>query len=508
MPDPVNIRGVIGLPPEGTARAFDARGDLRLTTRWSEMWHEDHARAFTVAKVADLDLLETIRTSLADAAHNGATFEQWQKNLVPMLQRAGWWGRVQDRELTGTDDPVHVGPRRLRTIYSTNMRVSRAAGQWARIQAAKAAAPYLRYVAVMDRRTRPLHRAWHGTILPVDHEWWQTHFPPNGWNCRCTVMQLSEADLRRFGFSVSKAPPPAGPPRAFFRAGAAKPEAVPAGIDPGFGYNPGAASADAQRGRPRRPGDGNAPPSSAPPAAPEEPAAPQGERSPDRRPADAPGGGRAPRSPAPPAGNVVDVPEGIDPGFAYNPGEAPMRAIADKAAATLERAAAADLAGARAALRELVDSPAFAEALAEPGTAFPVMILADELRDALGARARVATLSADTVAKQRGSHPEIAAAEYRRLPDIGAAPDLVFRQDDRRLILMRTEDGRWLKAVVKATEDRGELFVVSLAYARAKEIQRLRRRHALLFGQWVGAIAALVAAVAEEEETEAEGVEA
>ena len=23
-------------------------------------------------------------------------------------------------------------------------------------------------------------RAWHGTVLPVDHPFWQTHFPPNG----------------------------------------------------------------------------------------------------------------------------------------------------------------------------------------------------------------------------------------------------------------------------------------------------------------------------------------
>jgi uncharacterized protein with gpF-like domain len=61
------------------------------------MWQEEHARAFTVAKVANLDLLETIRASLDDVARNGGTFEQWQKDLVPELEKAGWWGRVRIR---------------------------------------------------------------------------------------------------------------------------------------------------------------------------------------------------------------------------------------------------------------------------------------------------------------------------------------------------------------------------------------------------------------------------
>lgn len=390
----IDIRGVIGLPPEDTARAFDTRDELRLTTRWSEMWQHEHARAFTVAKVANLDLLETIRTSLADVVHNGGTFEQWQKDLVPMLQRAGWWGRVQDRGLTGTGDPVHVGPRRLRTIYHTNMRVSRAAGQWTRIQAAKADRPYLRYVAVMDRRTRLLHRQWHGTILPVDHEWWSTHFPPCGWNCRCTVVQLSERDIERRGWKVSEAPPPEGPPSTWWRAGSDQPEVVPAGIDPGWAYNPGAAS---------------------------------------------------------------------------------MRAVADKAAATLERTAAVDLAGARAALREMVDSPAFLEALDEPGTAFPVMVLDDATRAVIGSEARVAMLSAETYAKQRREHPELPIARYRQLPAVAEAPDIVARDRERDLLLTKADDGRWLVAVLRRTQTRKGLFLVSFRVQNEKSLPRLLR---------------------------------
>jgi hypothetical protein len=92
----------------------------------------------------------------------------------------------------------------------------------------------------MDGRTRPLHALWHGTILPVDHPWWLTHFPPNGWRCRCTVVQLNARMMERRGWTVSNTPPE-GPVRPFWRKGAKEPVFVPAGIDPGFGYNPGIA---------------------------------------------------------------------------------------------------------------------------------------------------------------------------------------------------------------------------------------------------------------------------
>ncbi len=245
MPD--SIRETVNLPSDDTQRAFDARqGELRPTVRWSEMLHEEHARAFTVAKIARLDLLDDIRNSLADMLANGGTFEQWQAGIRPTLEKAGWWGEVQDESLTGTDERIYVGARRLRTIYDTNLRMSRAAGQWARIQELKKVAPFLAYSAVNDRRTRPLHRLWGGldpgtrrVILPVDHPWWETHYPPCGWGCRCTVMQLSEADMKLFGWQPSDGPPDDGPATPFTSA-AGRTVMVPPGIDPAFAYNPGA----------------------------------------------------------------------------------------------------------------------------------------------------------------------------------------------------------------------------------------------------------------------------
>lgn len=235
---PPDIRAVFDLPPEDAIAYLRSKG-YQVTARWSEMLHREHARAFTVAHLARLDLLEAVRRTLDDALARGETFEQWRANIEPTLVREGWWGRAVDPSLTGADRPLVVGPRRLATIYDTNLRTSRAAGQWARIQEAKADRPYLRYSAVLDRRTRPAHRAWHGVILPVDHPWWATHFPPNGWRCRCTVQQFSERDMERRGYSVTPDDElPADDPRRFVAADGRQID-VPAGIDPGFAYNPG-----------------------------------------------------------------------------------------------------------------------------------------------------------------------------------------------------------------------------------------------------------------------------
>ncbi|MEO0501186.1 MAG: phage minor head protein, partial [Pseudomonadota bacterium] len=207
MTDLTAPRATIGLPPTETVAAFERRGDLRIGVDWRETWQDEHPRMFTVAKIARLDLLNDVRESLDKVLRDGGTFEQWKAELQPTLQRKGWWGRVENQALTGTPEPVIVNDRRLRTIYRTNVRVSRAAGQWQRIQTRKAVRPYLRYVVVGgekgDGRNRPSHLRLHGIILPVDHAFWDEYYPPNDWLCRCSVQQLSERDLEREGWTVT-----------------------------------------------------------------------------------------------------------------------------------------------------------------------------------------------------------------------------------------------------------------------------------------------------------------
>lgn len=263
MADRITIRAALDLRPEDAIRAFRQRDALAVSVSYRDLEPEEHARAFTAAKVAKLDILAALGGSLDTALKEGQTFQQWRDGILPTLQREGWWGLIQDEALTGTSDPVFVGERRLRTIFATNMRVSRAAGQWARIQSLKAARPFLRYSAILDNRTRPLHARWHGIIRPVDDPIWQTIYPPNGWNCRCQVQQLSQRDLDRLGYRVTPDGdlPDLGPTgSAWFggRAGNSRQEGLPRqrrdvirGIDAGWDYNVGAQSLRGLAGKTR-----------------------------------------------------------------------------------------------------------------------------------------------------------------------------------------------------------------------------------------------------------------
>lgn len=48
----------------------------------------------------------------------------------------------------------------------------------------------LQYRTVGDKRVRQSHRLLHNTTLPIGSKFWDSYFPPNGWGCRCTVVQV------------------------------------------------------------------------------------------------------------------------------------------------------------------------------------------------------------------------------------------------------------------------------------------------------------------------------
>lgn len=231
-PNPV-VRPV---PFKEAIAAFERRaGNLVQTDRWTEMWQQEHATAFTVARSAGYDILGDIHAELTKALANGETFESFAKNLVPILQKKGWWGKSEE----DSGEVVQLGSMaRLRTIYSVNMRVSYAAGQWERVQRTKRALPFLIYEGIDDKRQRPAHHAWMGVCLPVDDPWWDVHFPPCGWNCRCWARQATRLEASE----VPRVVPKTGPDRTFTNRSTGEKIKVPYGIDPGFGYNPGKAA--------------------------------------------------------------------------------------------------------------------------------------------------------------------------------------------------------------------------------------------------------------------------
>ena len=237
---------ILNVPDTEAIAHFRAKG-FHIGFDWRDTSAGQHVASFTVAKVARLDILQDIRAAMDRVKAEGRTFDDFRNELEPILRRKGWWGRQRMVDpLTGQTRIVQLSsPRRLPIIFDTNLRMATAHGQWQRIERLAGVMPYLRYSAVHDARTRPGHLAWHGTVLPWDHPFWRTHYPPNGWRCRCAVQQLGEDDLERFGLKVSDEPPRDwNTTRDWHDRRNVKIHQIPLGIDPGFAHNVGRINLD------------------------------------------------------------------------------------------------------------------------------------------------------------------------------------------------------------------------------------------------------------------------
>jgi SPP1 gp7 family putative phage head morphogenesis protein len=187
-----------GLPPEKAVEYFRSKG-YTIGWDWRETLHEAHAKAFTVAKVMQVDVLQDIRGAVDRAIAEGRTLEQFKKELIPTLQRKGWWGEVVNEQ---TGETAYVGSRRLNTIYQTNLQTAYMTGRYRSMMENTANRPYWMYVAVMDGRTRPAHRQLNGQVFRFDDQIWSYIYPPNGFRCRCRVRAISAAQVEAMGIKI------------------------------------------------------------------------------------------------------------------------------------------------------------------------------------------------------------------------------------------------------------------------------------------------------------------
>ncbi|KPH80529.1 phage head morphogenesis protein [Bosea vaviloviae] len=222
--------------PREVVDYFDRRPS-KPSFRWDEVAPREHALQFTVARTAGFDVLDDIRKAARAGVVDRVPFEQFRDELVPILKAKGWWGRKEVADpRTGEIAKVQLGSlRRLDLIYDANIRSAQAAGDWERIQRVKDVLPFLEYLTSTSERKRPLHLSWVGTTLLSSDSWWSTHYPPNGWRCKCRVRSRAAP---REGAATVRPPFNARP---WTNGATGETRLVPAGIDPGWDHNPGRA---------------------------------------------------------------------------------------------------------------------------------------------------------------------------------------------------------------------------------------------------------------------------
>lgn len=196
------------------------RNKLNIPTeRWVDVWRDGHNSGFMVAGALKDDLLNDFRKAVDSAIAEGKSIGWFKKEFKTIVNKHGW---------------SHTGDAnwRAKVIYDTNMRQSYNAGRYEQLQRFA----FWEYQHGDSSQPRAMHLSWHGTILPKEHEFWQIHFPQNGWGCKCKVRGRTAKQLERQGKKVQL--PPKNELIEWNDKATGEIHQIPKGIDPGFDYAP------------------------------------------------------------------------------------------------------------------------------------------------------------------------------------------------------------------------------------------------------------------------------
>ncbi len=224
----------VDLPFQEAINFFAQKTNVGTKT-WTDVWQEAHARAFMVAGAASEALVDDFRQAIHKAIAEGTTLAEFRKDFDKIVEKRGWTGWTGEGTAAGR-------AWRTRVIFETNLNMAYAAGRYAQMTDPDVLRvyPYWVYRHSGNPHPRLQHKAWDGLTLAATDPFWMTNYPPNGFNCGCTVEPVSARGLARQGKSgPDEAPPLDIQARPVGTSG--KTALAPAGVDPGFAYNPGMA---------------------------------------------------------------------------------------------------------------------------------------------------------------------------------------------------------------------------------------------------------------------------
>lgn len=159
---------------------YFSKKEVISSAEFYQLAAEARVKAFTVSKVNSMQMLTDIQGQLLKTLEEGKTLKEFKKAFDDILFKGGM-------------DPLH--PYHIETVFRTNIQTAYQAGRYqGQIERAKIR-PYWIYNAVDDSRTSELCYELNGKCYHYDHPFWDKFYPPNHFNCRSSVDDLSEEDL-------------------------------------------------------------------------------------------------------------------------------------------------------------------------------------------------------------------------------------------------------------------------------------------------------------------------
>lgn len=194
-----NIKAQLGSLDDWLKRFFEGQKGIDKAI-WQGTY-EELSKAInlgTSLNIAKLDYDSPDFKLITQLQNNAAVFAAFknhdeQNQLVSLLKDENGKPRTW-HEFKKLAEPItdKYNKRWLETEYNQSIASAQMAKKWIGFEANADLYPNLEYRAVNDKRSRPEHARLDGTILPITHKFWNKHYPPNGWGCRCSVTQTDK----------------------------------------------------------------------------------------------------------------------------------------------------------------------------------------------------------------------------------------------------------------------------------------------------------------------------
>ena len=177
-----NLSGSFEIPFEEAIKFMRSLVPMRRE-EYDRLSQELKFRAFTIARVFSLDVINRIKERYVKAIERGETVSDIMQFLDETLEKIG----ISERN-----------PYWLEVHARNNFLTAYNAGRWTQIVSAKTV-KYLVYNAILDERTTKLCKSLDGVVRPKDDPFWDRFMPPNHHNCRslATVVKNEFASLKR-----------------------------------------------------------------------------------------------------------------------------------------------------------------------------------------------------------------------------------------------------------------------------------------------------------------------
>jgi len=163
---------------------FQYEVDLRKITPEEALKYFE-AKAFDMAGIEADHILEKVKVTLYNSIKTGATIrdavEAIQRELAPYFTR----GLVGEEALRGY---------RIETVVRTNLNEAFNEGRKAFFESPELEGYVVayQYSAILDDRVRPNHAEMDGKIYSIISPVWDIWTPPNGFNCRCLLVPITQ----------------------------------------------------------------------------------------------------------------------------------------------------------------------------------------------------------------------------------------------------------------------------------------------------------------------------